>query len=30
VKQNNTPNGVLADYVAEIVEFNGDYSLERD
>ena len=30
VKQNNTPNSVLADYVAEIVEFNGDYSLERD
>ena len=30
VKQNNTPNVVLADYVAEIVEFNGEYSLERD
>ena len=30
VKQNNTPNTVLADYVAEIVEFNGEYSLERD
>ena len=30
VKQNNTPNSVLADYVAEIVEFNGEYSLERD
>lgn len=30
VKQNNTPNIVLADYVAEIVEFNGEYSLERD
>ena len=30
VKQNNTPNVVLADYVAEIVEFNGKYSLERD
>ena len=30
VKQNNTPNTVFADYVAEIVEFNGDYSLERD
>lgn len=30
VKQNNTPNIVLADYVAEIVEFNGDYSLVRD
>lgn len=30
VKQNNTPNGVFADYVAEIVEFNGEYSLVRD
>ena len=30
VKQNNTPNGVFADYVAEIVEFNGDYSLVRN
>lgn len=30
VKQNNNPNGVFADYVAEIVEFNGDYSLVRD
>ena len=30
VKQNNTPNWVFADYVAEIVEFNGDYSLVRD
>jgi hypothetical protein len=30
VKQNNTPNTVLADYVAEIVEFNGEYSLARD
>ena len=30
VKQNNTPNTVLADYVAQIVEFNGEYSLERD
>jgi dynactin complex subunit len=30
VKQNNTPNTVFADYVAEIVEFNGEYSLERD
>ena len=30
VKQNNTPNGVFADYVAEIVEFNGEYSLERN
>ena len=30
IKQNNTPNGVLADYVAEIVEFNGEYSLVRD
>lgn len=30
VKQNNTPNGVFADYVAEIVEFNWDYSLVRD
>ena len=25
-----TPNGVFADYVAEIVEFNGEYSLIRD
>ena len=30
VKQNNNPNGVFADYVAEIVEFNGEYSLVRD
>ena len=30
VKQNSTPNTVFADYVAEIVEFNWDYSLERD
>ncbi len=30
VKQNNTPNWVLADYVAEIVEFNWDYSLDRN
>ena len=30
VKQNNTPNGVLADYVAEIIEFNGEYSLTRN
>ena len=30
VKQNNTPNTVFADYVAEIVEFNGEYSLARD
>ena len=30
VKQNNNPNSVLADYVAEIVEFNGEYSLVRD
>lgn len=30
VKQNSTPNWVFADYVAEIVEFNGDYSLVRD
>ena len=30
VKQSNTPNGVFADYVAEIVEFNGEYSLVRD
>lgn len=30
VKQNDTPNGVLADYVAEIVEFSWDYSLVRD
>ena len=30
VRQNNNPNGVLADYVAEIVEFNWEYSLERN
>ena len=30
IKQNNTPNGVLADYIAEIVEFNGKYSIVRD
>ena len=30
VKQNNAPNWVFADYIAEIVEFNGDYSLVRD
>ncbi len=30
VKQSNTPNGVFADYVAEIVEFNGEYSLVRN
>ncbi len=30
VKQNNNPNTVFADYVAEIVEFNGEYSLVRD
>lgn len=30
VKQNNNPNGVLADYVAEIVEFNWEYSLVRN
>ena len=30
VKQTNTPNTVFADYVAEIVEFNGEYSLARD
>jgi len=30
VKQNNTSNTVFADYVAEIVEFNWEYSLARD
>lgn len=30
IKQNNAPGGVFADYVAEIAEFNGDYSLVRD
>lgn len=30
IKQNSASNGVLADYVAEIVEFNGKYSLERN
>lgn len=27
--QSNNPNGVVADYVAEIIEFNGEYSLMR-
>ena len=30
VKQNNSPNWVFADYVAEIVEFNWNYSLVRE
>ena len=30
VKQNNTPNWVFADYVAEIIEFNWEYSLTRN
>ena len=30
VKQNNNPNGVFADYVAEIIDFNGEYSLVRN
>ena len=30
VKQNNNPNEVLADYIAEIVEFNWEYSLVRN
>ena len=30
VKENNTPNWVFADYVAEIVEFNWEYSLARN
>ncbi len=30
VKQNNTPNWVFADYIAEIIEFNGEYSLTRN
>ena len=30
VNQNNNPNEVLADYIAEIVEFNWEYSLVRD
>ena len=30
VKQNNTPNGVFADYVAEIIQFDWEYSLVRD
>ena len=30
VQKHTNPNGVLADYVAEIIEFNGEYSLERD
>ena len=30
VKQNNISNWVFADYIAEIVEFNGEYSLVRD
>lgn len=30
VQKNTNPNGVLADYVAEIIEFNGEYSLIRN
>lgn len=30
LRQNKTPNGVFADYIAEIVEFNGKYSLVRN
>jgi len=30
VKENNTSNVVFADYVAEIVEFDGEYSLFRE
>ena len=30
VKENSTLNGVFADYIAEIVEFNWEYSLVRD
>lgn len=30
IQKNTNPNGVLADYVAEIIEFNGDYSLVRN
>lgn len=30
LKQNNTPNGVYADYIAKVVEFNWAYSLVRD
>jgi len=30
VKQNNTPNWVFADYVAEIVQFDWEYSLVRN
>ena len=30
IKQNNTLNGVFADYVAEIVQFDGEYSLVRN
>ena len=30
IKQNTTSNGVFADYVAEVVEFNWEYSLLRD
>ena len=30
IKTNNPSNGVFADYIAEIVEFNWDYSLVRN
>jgi hypothetical protein len=29
VQKHITPGGVLADYVAEVVEFNGDCTLQR-
>ena len=30
VQKHTNPSGVLADYVAEIIEFNWEYSLQRD
>ena len=30
VKENKTPNGVFADYVAEVVQFDWEYSLVRN
>lgn len=30
IQKHLNPNGVLADYVAEVIEFNGEYSLQRD
>ena len=30
IEKHTNPGWVLADYVAEVIEFNGEYSLERD